>query len=173
MNARSNRFAVVMGTDGDSVQRLLTAVAEDCRSAGARVVGLVAEAHGLPDRTCGAGVLVDVISGERHPIYLETPPADTTCHLDAGGVEAACSSVLPLVGDSDLVVLSKFGKLEALGGGLFPVFEAAATAGKPVLTTVSARHREAWKAFAPDAVPIEADETALNRWWRVAVEAHS
>jgi len=62
-------------------------------------------------------------------------------------------------------VLSKFGKLEAAGQGLFPAFEAAAAAGKPVLTSVSSKHRDAWRAFAPDADFIQADEAALTEWW--------
>lgn len=120
---------------------------------------------------CSAGILRDIASGARHSIYLAVAPTGTSCHLDARGVEAACSSVLGQVQGGDLVVLSKFGKLEALHEGLFPAFEAAIAAGKPVLTTVSSRHREAWQAFAPDAVPIDADKAALTAWWRAGVKA--
>ena len=70
------------------------------------------------------------------------------------------------VAQSDLVVLSKFGKLEAAGGGLFPVFASARALGRPVLTTVSERHRAAFEAFAPDAVPLAAEVEAASAWCR-------
>ncbi len=67
---------------------------------------------------------------------------------------------------SEVDVLSKFGKLEAARQGLAPVFEAALAAGKPVLTTVSEKHRDAWRAFAPDAAALAADGAAIGSWWR-------
>ncbi len=171
MSAGSGQVAVVQGADGESIQRLLAAVAADCRSAGMSVVGVIAEAHGLADRTCSAGILREGASGARYPIYLASAPTGTSCHLDADGVEAACSSVLGQGQGSDLVVLSTFGKLEAMREGLFPAFEAAIAAGKPVLTTVSSKHREAWQAVVPDSVPIDADEAALTEWWRAGIKA--
>jgi hypothetical protein len=65
---------------------------------------------------------------------------------------------------SDLVVLSKFGKLEVAGGGLMPAFRAAVAAGKPVVTTVSSLHRETWRAFAPRVVALPATSRALDDW---------
>lgn len=44
-------------------------------------------------------------------------------------------------------------------------FEAAMAAGKPVLTTVSDKHRDAWHGFAPDAVFLPANELAIQSWW--------
>jgi hypothetical protein len=109
--------------------------------------------------------LRDIGTGDRFAIYLETPPADTSCHLNAKGVEAACASVIDQIASSDLIVLSKFGKLEAMGRGLFPAFEAAIAAGTPIPTTVSDKHRDAWEAFAPDAAYLEASRSALADWW--------
>lgn len=165
------RIAVVVGEDGTAVQALLAVSAAEWRAAGANAVGVVAEEHGLPDRTCSAGVLRDLASGQSFAIYLDAVPAGTSCHLDADGVDAACAAVLRQLATSDVVVLSKFGKLEAIHAGLSPAFEAALAAGKPVLTTVSARHREAWRAFAPGAVEIPAERTALQAWWRGVAKA--
>lgn len=171
MSAGPNRIAVVQGADGESIQRLFAAVAADRQFEELNVVGVIAETHGLPDRTCSAGILKDIASGARFPIYLETAPAGTACHLDARGVQMACSSLLEQVQGSDLVVLSKFGKLEAMHQGLFPVFEAAIAKGKPLLTTVSSKHRDAWQGFAPDAILFEAGKAALEEWWRAQIAA--
>ena len=166
MAPASGRIATVVGDDGVAIQALLATAAAGWRAAGVKVVGVVAEAHGLPERSCTAGVLRDVVSGASYPIYLETVPSHTSCHLDANGIEAACASVLDQLAASDVVVLSKFGKLEAMRQGLAPAFDAAIAAGKPVLTTVSEKHRDAWRAFAPDAAALAADGAAIGSWWR-------
>ncbi|HEY5225330.1 MAG TPA: DUF2478 domain-containing protein, partial [Methylovirgula sp.] len=60
---------------------------------------------------------------------------------------------------------SKFGKVEATHRGLAAVFEAAIAANKPVLTSVSDKHRDAWWDFAPGAVSLAADKSAIQNWW--------
>jgi hypothetical protein len=164
MTRTASSIATIVGTDDADVQALLAKSVVHWRAAGANVVGLIAETHGLPDRTCRAGFLRDIVSGKPFSIFRETPPSHTSCHLDAAGVEAACAELLGQIPASDLVVLSKFGKLEAGQAGLASAFEAAIAAGKPVLTTVSGKHRDAWRAFAPDAIYLDADAASLDRW---------
>ncbi len=166
MTPSTQRVAAVAGGDGAAVQALLAATIAEWRAAGAKIVGVLGELHGLPDRTCGAGFLRDVAFDRPYPIYLEAAPSRTSCHLDAAGVAKACAAILGQIPTSDLVVLNKFGKLEAMGEGLAAAFELAIGAGKPVLTTVSAKHREAWRTFAPQAVFLDADRAALQNWWR-------
>src|SRR5262249_35438166 len=111
------------------------------------------------------GILRDIVTGSTYSIYLETPPVGKKCHIDPDGAARACAAVLDQMGTCDLLVLSKFGKLEASGLGLFRAFAAAAAEGKPVLTTVSGKHLAAWRAFAPNAATLAADMTALQNWW--------
>jgi hypothetical protein len=69
----------------------------------------------------------------------------------------------------DLVVLNKFGKIEAERSGLAPAFASAIEAGLPVLTSVSPRFAEAWDRFAaPLYVILPPDPDALDAWWRAA-----
>ena len=158
-------IAAILTDDGVATQDLLAAMVADWRQSGARIGGVLGELHGLPDRTCGAGFLRDIASGRPYAIYVETPPSQTSCHLDAAGVASACQALLDQIPKSDLVVLNKFGKLEAMGQGLAPAFERAICAGKPVLTTVSNRHCDAWRTFAPETSFLPADEEALQHWW--------
>ena len=161
------QIAAIVGTDSPQVQKLFAAAVARWQAAGARVAGVVAESHDLPDRTCAAGFLRDIASGKRFSMYLEAPPADTSCHLDAEGVDAACNAVLGALPDCDLVVLSKFGKLEAGGGGLRDAFGAAIEAGVPVLTSVSPAYVAAWEAFAtPLFVVLPAAAERIDAWWR-------
>lgn len=162
----SAKIATVVGDEGAAIQQLFGSVVAKWRAAGIKAVGVISEAHGLPDRTCSAGVLRDIVSGDLYPIFLETPPHGTSCHLDAVGVENACASLLDQVSASDVVVLSKFGKLEATGEGLAPAFKAAVAAAKPVLTTVSAKHRDVWRAFAPETTFLSANDATIMMWWQ-------
>lgn len=156
--------AIAADDDRVDAQALLAAAAEAAHAMGIKVAGVIAEHHGLPDRSCAAGILRDIASGHRHTIYLPTAPAGTSCHLDSSGVEAACAEVLDLIPGADLVILSKFGKLEAAGSGLFRAFEAAIAAGTPLLTSVSGRHNAALGEQVPEAACLDGDEDAVLRW---------
>lgn len=145
-------------------QVLLADAAKAAGALGMKVAGVIAEEHGLPDRSCAAGILRGVTSGQGHVIYLPETPAGTSCHLDPAGVEAACAEVLDLLPQADLVILSKFGKLEAAGSGLFRAFAAAVAAGKPVLTSVSARHRDSFGEHAPEAAYLKGGSDAVTDW---------
>lgn len=171
MTISSPRIAAIVGADGVATQALLSAAVATWRKSGIKVGGVIAETHGIPDRTCGAGILRDIATGKPFQIYLENAPDNTSCHLDATGVEAASAALLAQMAASDVIVLSKFGKLEAMHQGLASTFDAAMAAGKPVLTTVSAKHHDAWQAFAPEAATLAADSAALQAWWR-AVNVH-
>lgn len=154
----------VIGSSSDVVQPLFAKLVVDWRSKGVHVVGVIGEVRGVADRTCSAGFLRDINSGKTFSIYLETPPLDTSCHVDAVGVDSAATTVLTQISECDLVVISKFGKLEAGGNGLARVFRAAIAAGKPLLTSVSEMYRDEWRVFAPNAIPLEANETTLSAW---------
>jgi len=165
MTPLSASIATVIGSDSQAIQSLFEAQVNEWRSEGVNVVGLIGEAHALPDRSCAAGFLRDLASEARFSMYLETPPSDTSCHLDGSGVDAACTALLGQIEASDVVVLSKFGKLEGMGRGLRPAFEAAASAGKPILTTVSEKHRDAWAEFTGGTTMIPDNPAAIRAWW--------
>jgi hypothetical protein len=167
MAAEAAKVAAIEGADSALVQMLFTDAAARWRAAGRRVVGLIEETHGLEGRTCNAGILRDIVSGTRYAIYLEKPPKNTSCHIDANGAATAGDAVIRQIARCDLVVLSKFGKLEASRSGLIAAFEAAIAARKPVLTTVSEKHLDAWHAFAPAAVALPPDTKAIEDWAKV------
>ncbi len=64
-------------------------------------------------------------------------------------------------------MLSKFGKLEADGGGLRDAFGAAIEAGVPVLTSVSPADTAKWEAFAtPLFTVLPPDAGRVDAWWQ-------
>lgn len=161
----THTIAVIANREGRNTQALLRAAADAWREAGAKVVGVVAEDDEAGGE-CSVAFLRDIASQRRFSIRLEAAPAGTACHLDAAGMDDACVGLLPQIAGADVVVLSKFGKTEAMRQGLWAAFRKTVAAGKPLLTTVSAKHREAWAAFAAESVWLEPDNGSIERWRR-------
>ena len=161
----TKKIAVVQGP-GPVVQGLFRTLAERWQGE-ARVVGAIAEDHGLPDRACTAGYLRSLADGARYPIFQDLGRGSQTCHLAGDGALVAGAAVARDIRTGcDLVILSKFGKLEA-GGGLREAFAAAIEAGVPVLTSVSASQATPWESFAaPLFTPVAADAGEIEAWWR-------
>ncbi len=164
---RPNSIAALANREGRDSQALLVEAAARWRAAGARVVGVLAEDSEV-EGVCSAAFLRDVASGRRFSIQLDAAPAGTRCHLDTAGIGEACAGLIPQIADADIVLLSKFGKTEAVRQGLWAAFHGAIAAGKPLLTTVSPKHAVAWAAFAPEAVRLEPDSPSIERWWHAA-----
>jgi hypothetical protein len=161
----TSRIGVLSGPDSTAAQAAIAAAVGEWRAKGARIAGVLSEEHGLPDRSCGAGYLRDIASGERFAIYRDVPAEGSACHIDAHGVEAACAALIRQIATSDLLVLNKFGKLEAMRQGLWRALEMAVAAGKPSLLALSEKHAVAFRAIAPDAAWLPPERAALDRWW--------
>ncbi len=166
MNDRTRKIAVIDGANADDVYRTLL----DRWPADLRVAGVVAQDHGLADRACSAGYLRSLGSGELFPIFEDLGPGSVECHLEGAGALTAVEAVRrDIANGCDLVLLSKFGKLEANGAGLRDAFSAAMDAGIPVLTSVSPRFQEAWERFAPSMfVLLPPDPDRVEEWRRAA-----
>jgi len=164
---RIKKIAVVQDAPGPVVQELFRTLAERWQPEG-RVVGAIAEDHGLPDRACSAGYLRRLADGTRYPIFQDLGRGSQACHLAGDGALVAAAAVRKdIEAGCDLVILSKFGKLEAGGGGLRDAFAAAIEAGVPILTSVSARQLAPWEAFAaPLFTPVAADAREIETWWQ-------
>lgn len=159
--------AVIHGTSSAEVQEIFRTLVERWRPA-FRLAGLVAESHGLSDRTCSAGFLRCVTSGERFSIFHDLGPGSTECHLDGTGALTASDAVRrEIAAGCDLVVLSKFGKLEADGMGLLGAFNAALNARVPLLTSVSRACETSWQKLAGQSYAVlPADMERISAWWQ-------
>src|SRR5580658_5930058 len=112
-NAVTPRIAVVQGATNAVIQDIFQSLA-DRWSGSARIVGVLAEYHGLAGRSCSAGFLRGIGTGERFPIFQDLGPGSTACHLDVSAMLAATEAVRrDIATGCDLVMLNKFGKVEA------------------------------------------------------------
>lgn len=163
----AKRIGVVQGAPSAAVQDMFQNLVERWRPA-VRVVGVIEENHGLGRRKCRAGYLRSIVTGTRYPIFQDLGPAADACHLAGAGATTATEAVeRDIAAGCDLVLLSKFGKLEAGKEGLTEAFIAAINADAPILTSVSSAFEAAWTSFAaPLFVVLPADPLAIDAWWR-------
>jgi hypothetical protein len=163
-------IAVVRGASNVEIQAIFRSLA-DKWPPDVRLAGLVAENHGLADRHCQAGYLRNLTTGARFSIFHDLGPGVAMCHLDGVGAVAAATAVeSDITAGCDLVLLSKFGKLEIAGDGLVSAFRAAITAGVPLLTSVSPAHDEAWRRFVDQEFAVLPADPAAIDLWRQAVQ---
>jgi hypothetical protein len=161
-------IAVIQGGSTPVIQALLREFANRV-AASARVAGVIEDDGGAEGEACGAGQLRSLGDGALFPIFQDLGPEAVACRLDASGVIAACEQVRrDIEAGCDLVVLSKFGKIEVERSGLMDAFAAAIEARVPILTSVSPKFAEAWARFAdPLFEVLPPDAARIEAWWRV------
>ena len=171
MDESAKLVAVVRGASNVEIQDIFRALVDQWGPY-VRLAGVVAESHGLADRVCQAGFLRNLTNGARFSTFNDLGPGVPACHLDEVGAVAAAEAVRDdIAAGCDLVLLNKFGKLEAAGDGLTGAFRAALAARLPLLTSVSPAHDAAWRQFAHgDFAVLPADATAIDLWRR-AIQA--
>ena len=167
MEHQSQPIAMVQGADSSVIQQLFRDfIARQPKSL--RIAGLIESGN---CKTPSEGRLVNIADGRDFALFQELGAGSVACALDAESVIDASSRVCAdIARGCDLVVLNKFGKLEAENRtGLIPAFAAAIEAGIPILTSVSPKFAQAWSAFAApmfNVLPPEME--ALDGWWLAA-----
>jgi molybdopterin-guanine dinucleotide biosynthesis protein A len=105
-------------------------------------------------------------SGERFPIMQKLGPGGS-CAADTQEIAAAAMALRRAIDQrKELILVNKFGSLEAEGGGLADEMMAAMAEGLPLLTTVASSRLEAWLDTCGGLCELlPADAEALWRWW--------
>lgn len=167
MSRDTRTIAAIQGAPGGIVQDLLHAFVARWQPS-TRIAGVIEDGHGHDDQVCGAAYLLSIASGARYPMFQDLGQGSSACRIDPAGVVLAGEAVRrDIAAGCDLVVLNRFGKLEAGREGLMSAFAAAVEAGVPVLTSVSPAFQEAWERFAdPLFVMLPADPDAIEAWWQ-------
>jgi len=89
------------------------------------------------------------------------------CRLDVGILTDIAEAVANSLHEDEprLLVINKFGKIEADGGGLREAIADALHLGIPVLVGVPMRNLDRWRAFADAfAVELPVDAAAISGW---------
>ena len=96
------------------------------------------------------------------------------CTLDTSVLAQAVLTTEAALSGADLLVVNKFGKTEAEGGGFAPVIGEAICLGIPVLVGVNALNLPAFEAFADGlAEALPADLSHVTDWCQRAGLCHA
>ncbi|CAH1690653.1 conserved hypothetical protein [Hyphomicrobiales bacterium] len=159
MSTELRPITAILYADGQAFETFLRDLTAGMVRRGLRLAGLVQHSIPRPDRRKCDMLLRDLATGALHPISEDRGAEAHGCSLDTDLLTRACTAAE--VGLSDrtaLLVLCKFGKVEAGGGGMRGLIEAALGYAVPVLIGVPAINREAFEAFAGDfahLLPLE------------------
>ncbi len=159
-------MAVIPYSSGFEIDRFMADAASRLKARGLRLGGVVQHNEGTCESGCFAMALEDLASGVRFPISENRGAGATGCRLDATGLAAAGGALgAALAGKTDLVIVNKFGRQEALGQGLRQEIAAALLAGLPVLIAVRRDMLPAFRDFAgEDWTELPALAEAVEAW---------
>lgn len=142
-------ISALVYTDSVAADRALREIAVELLEEGYRLAGLVQINTPRPGRSRCDMLLEELASGEHLGISQDRGPEARGCALDVSQLVAAMQKVrVSLDEKPDLVILNKFGKTEAEGGGFRPLIADAIEAGLPMLIGVPWRNIESWRLFA-------------------------
>lgn len=157
--------ALLHSDDNHDMDALLERVARRLMAEGWRVGGLVFRM----DRYANGNKcmrLFDLRSDARFELSQDLGAASEACSLNPQAIAQASAVLRQALADGvQLVLINRFGQVEALGGGFAHEFAACLESGVPVLTAVAARHAAEWQRFTGGAhTPLADDEAAVYAW---------
>jgi len=160
------KLAYVMTTEPGETDRLLSAFARTSLDRGLPVAGLVqVNTEGADPHHCDMDVTV-LPEGPVFRISQSLGRGSRGCRLDSAALEAAVAAVeRTLSAAPALVIINKFGKREAEGGGFREVIGRCLAEGTPVVVGVNALNLPAFLEFAGDlAERVPSEIQALDAW---------
>lgn len=160
------RVAAVVYATGDRIQEFFAQVARRIEGAGVAAAGLLQHSlqGGASDRCMFE--MEDLGAGRRYPISQDLGPESSACAIDHAAV-AAASVVLrrAIASRPDVVLVNKFGALEAAGEGLRQEMTEIVAAGLPLLTTVNREHLADWRGYVgTTGAELPMDVDAVLAW---------
>ncbi|MEI4487649.1 DUF2478 domain-containing protein [Frigidibacter sp. MR17.14] len=161
----------VIRTGGEGVaDAALVRLAEALAAEGRQVIGAV---QSRPGGSCADEMALRLLpEGRQICISQDLGPAAEGCRLDAHALEQAVAGIEAAFaeGGADLVIVNRFGKLEAEGRGFAGLIARALEVGVPVICGLAPKLEPAFAAYAGDlAQDLPADATALGDWWARAM----
>lgn len=128
-----------------------------------------------PVSCCPETRIVRIDGGQSIRISQALGSGARGCRLDPETLTSVCASMLAdIKRRPDLLIINRFGKAEAEGGGLRSVFVRAAELGIPVLTALKDCHLDAWSNFSGSMGKIlSPDLISIGHWYAAFRPDHS
>ena len=156
----------IVYSDGLAADRIISDLGYKIRDAGIAVAGIVQHNKFIRDRTRCDMEVEELASGIVLQISEDRGKEARGCRMDRGALlEAAGLLSASLESEPDILIINKFGKLEAEGRGLRETLSDAVQLGVPIVVGVPYRNIEQWRAFAgglAEECPI--GSSRLHEW---------
>lgn len=163
----SNLAAIVYAND-EYPEAIFSWIVNECRARKLVLAGVLQRpAFEEADKRCDV-LLEDLASGHLTPLFEDRGAGATGCRLDVAAlVEASMRVASSLENDPALLVLNKFGKVEAEGGGMCHLMAKALERGIPAIIGVPSRNLDIWRRFAGEfSVELSEDTDEIRKWLR-------
>jgi len=155
----SSSILAVVYSDGLAADRMIADVAYRLRDDGIAVAGLVQTNTAVSGRAKCDMAVEELHSRTVIPLSEYRGPSASGCRLDYTRLADAAGLLDEALKETpDLVVLNKFGKIEAEGGGLRDVLGRIVLLEIPLIVGVPYRNLDQWRKFADGL----ADECQLS-----------
>ena len=167
-NLHPLNLAAIIYRPADDVDSLLARFADDLIGRGHRLGGIV-QRNTKGDRGQRERMeVIDLMTGRTVRICQDLGNGAAACRLNSGALAEASTAVTRAVAaDVELVIVNKFSKQEAAGGGLRAEIADAVTAGRPVLTAVPDKCYDAWTKFTGSfGTTLVCERRIVEDWWR-------
>jgi hypothetical protein len=171
MRTQSSNILAVVYTDGLAADKFLAGWGYALRAAGLSVAGLVQlNTFERDPGKCDMAV-EELFSGTVLQLSEDRGKESSGCRLDRGILTEAAGLLLSALEDKpDILVLNKFGKVEAEGEGLRDALAKAVELGVPIVVGVPFRNIDQWRIFAGDMAEECPVDPAYVRSWLEARE---
>ena len=160
-------LAIVRFEKDENVDQILTGIADALKRDNLNVAGyLQRELNTGKSGCCSDVFLEDIGSGARFQITQSLGAGSRGCRLDPRGMVEAVSHLSDEInGDTDILILNRFGKGEEDGQGFRSIIETAFLSGLPTLIAVRQAYIDAWQQFAGDDYStLSADKDEVLGW---------
>jgi nucleoside-triphosphatase THEP1 len=144
-------IAALVYADGVYPESVIARAVDRLRDRGIRLAGVLQRApDGMVERHPCDLLIENLATGEVTAVAEYRGKQARGCRLDVGLLTELAEAVhAGLQADAPhLLVINKFGKIEADGGGMRHAIAEAVELGIPVLVGVPARNLDRWRAFA-------------------------
>lgn len=141
------RFAAVLYEGHGSCDALMQAVVEHLKQSPLTVRGLQTWRGKDPEGRLPM-LIQDIHTGEVYPISQALGSGSQSCSLNPGALANASAVLRAALADKpDLVIVNRFGNMEAKGQGFAAEMLAIMAEDIPVLTVTSHQYQQQWLAF--------------------------
>lgn len=166
--AQALAVAAVVYGPGSRIEEFFARLAARLQAEGVRVSGLLQHSLRTREEDRCTFEMEDLGQGVRYRISQDLGAGSDACSIDPTAVASASAVLRRSILDApDVVMVNKFGALEAAGEGLREEMNAIVAAGLPMLTTVNAEQLEDWRAYVgTHTAELPMDLDAVMAWVR-------